>query len=181
VGNTFNRSHGTATAENEKFGSRSNPLKVLGSLTITSFIAGLALVSLLQAQEKKIKRDELPAAVEKTVAEQSHAATIKGFSTEIENNKAIYEVELTVNGHQKDISMDEQGNIVEVEEEVTLDSLPAAVKKGLIKTAGTGLIDKVESLTKNGKLVAYEAVVNDGAKHHEIQVGPTGKQLAHPE
>lgn len=156
-------------------------MKFLESLAIASIITGLALVSPLRAQEKKIKREELPAAVEKTVAAQSAGAIIQGFSTELDNNKTIYEVGLMVNGHHKDISMDEQGNIVEVEEEVALDSLPENVKKGLVKTAGIGLIDKVESLIKNGKLVAYEAVVNDGPKHHEIQVGPTGKKLAHPE
>ena len=77
--------------------------------------------------------------------------------------------------------MDEHGNILEVEEEVTLDSLPAAVKEGLGKAAGTGVIGKVESLTKNGKLVAFEAVVKNGTKRQEIQVGPDGKKLAHPE
>ncbi len=40
---------------------------------------------------------------------------------------------------------------------------------------------KVESLTKSGKLVAYEAQVLTGKKHSEVQVGPDGQPLAHPE
>jgi hypothetical protein len=143
--------------------------------------AGVAFVTTAQAQEKKIKREELPAAVEKTVAEQSKGATIRGFSREVEKGKTSYEVALTVNGHGKDISMDEKGNIVEIEEEVSLDTLPAAVKEGLEKAAGSGKIGKVESLTKNGKLVAYEAVVKTGTKKSEVQVGPDGKKLAKPE
>lgn len=150
-------------------------------LLVASLVAGLAMISAVQAQEKKIKREELPPAVEKTVAEQSKGATIKGFVTEVEDGKRLYEVELTVNGHGKDISMDEQGNIVEVEDEVSMDSLPAAVKEGLTKAAGTGTITKVESLTKGGKLVAYEAGVKTGTKRSEVQVGPDGKKLAHPE
>src|ERR1700730_9795070 len=126
----------------------------------------------MQAQEKKITRGELPPAVEKTVSEQSQGATIKGFSTE---------VELTMNGHGKDISMDKDGKIVEVEEEVAMDSLTPEVKAGLAKAAGSGTITKVESLTKEGKLVAYEAVVTNGSKHSEVQVGPTGNKLAHQE
>jgi hypothetical protein len=137
--------------------------------------------SAVQAQEKKLKREELPPAVEKTVAQQSKAGTIRGFSTELEGGKRLYEVELTANGHGKDISMDEQGNIVEVEEEVAIESLPRTVKDGLAKAAGTGTVGKVESLTKNGKLVAYEAVVKTGTKRSEIQVGPDGRKLAHPE
>ena len=77
--------------------------------------------------------------------------------------------------------MDAQGNIVEIEEEVDMAKLPAAVKDGLTKAAGKGTIGKVESLTKKGKLVAYEAVVKTGTKSSEVQVGPDGKKLAHPE
>jgi hypothetical protein len=150
-------------------------------LVMASLVTGLAALSSVQAQEKKIKREDLPPAVEKTVAEQSKGATIRGFSTELEKGKRIYEAKLTVNGHGKDISMDEQGNIVEVEEEVSMDSLPPGVKDGLIKAAGTGAIGKIESLTKKGKLVAYEAVVKTGTKRSEIQVGPDGRKLAHPE
>jgi uncharacterized membrane protein YkoI len=141
----------------------------------------LAMASALQAQEKKIQRKDLPPAVERTVVEQSKGATIKGFSTEIENGKKIYEVELTTNGHGKDIAIDPQGNVIEIEEEVPIASLPAGVQEGLKKAAGKGAISKVESLTKKGKLVAYEAVVKTGAKTSEIQVGPDGKKLAHPE
>jgi hypothetical protein len=156
-------------------------MKFWGSFAIASILAGFGLPSFVQSQEKKITRAELPAAVEKTVSEQSSSGMIRGFSKEIDNGKTVYEVELRINGHGKDISMDEHGNILEVEEEVTLDSLPAAVKEGLGKAAGTGVIGKVESLTKNGKLVAFEAVVKNGTKRQEIQVGPDGKKLAHPE
>jgi hypothetical protein len=138
-------------------------------------------ISAAQAQEKKIKREELPPAVEKTVAAQSQGATIRGFSKEVEKGKTYYEMELTVGGHGKDILMDEHGNITEIEEEVAFDSLPAAVKEGLRSAAGTGTIKKVESLTKKDKLVAYEAVVVSGTKRSEVQVGPDGKKLAHPE
>jgi hypothetical protein len=39
------------------------------------------------AQEKKIRRDRLLPAVEKTVAAGSQGATIRGFSTEIEKGR----------------------------------------------------------------------------------------------
>ena len=133
------------------------------------------------AQEKKLQRSELPPAVQKTVDEHSKGATVKGFSTEVEDGKKIYEVQLTVNGHGKDVSMDAQGHVLEIEEETSLESLPAAVRDGLTKAAGKGTIRKVESLTKNGKLVAYEAAVKTGTKNSEVQVGPDGKKLAHPE
>ncbi len=150
-------------------------------IIFASLVIALATVTAAQAQERKIKRAQLPPAVEKTVAEQSQGATIKGFSTEIEKGNRVYEAEMTVNGHGKDILIDSKGNVIEIEEEVAMDSLSQAVKDGLTKAAGTGTISKIESLTKNGALVAYEAVVKRGAKHSEIQVGPNGEKLAHPE
>lgn len=133
------------------------------------------------AAEQKVQRSALPPAVQKTIDAQSNGATVRGFSTETENGQKIYEAELIVNGHSKDISIDANGKVLEVEEEVAFDSLPDAVKQGLQAKAGKGKIGKVESLTKNGKLVAYEAKVATGTKKSEVQVGPDGKPLAHEE
>jgi len=144
-------------------------------------IGGLLLAGMASAQEKKIKRSDLPPAVEKTVAQQSRAATIRGFSTEKENGQTLYEVEMTVDGHSKDIAMATDGSIVEIEEQVSLDSLPPEIKAGLQAQAGKGKILKVESLTKKDKLVAYEAQLETNGKKSEVQVGPDGKPLDHKE
>ena len=66
-------------------------------VAVTLLTAGLAIASASYAQEKKIKREELPAAVEKTVVEQSKGAAVKGFSKEIEKGKTYFEAELVVN------------------------------------------------------------------------------------
>ena len=155
----------------------------MNTLKKTCFIAVgvLCLSAACDAQEKKIKRSDLPPAVERTVAAQSAGATIRGFSQEKKNRQTYYEVELTVNGHTKDILIDTTGAIVEVEEEVALDSLPAEVKTGLLAKAGKGNIGKVESITKHDRLVAYEARVDTNGKKSEAQVGPDGRPLAHEE
>jgi hypothetical protein len=149
---------------------------------LTLFVM-LALTTLVVAddQEKKIQRADLPPAVEKTVAAQSQGATIRGFSTEVEKGQTFYEAEMTVSGHSKDVLIAANGDVAEVEEQVALDSLPAAVTDGLKAKAGKGTILKVESLTKHDQLVAYDAVVKIGTKKSEIQVGPDGKPLDHEE
>jgi uncharacterized protein YxeA len=134
-----------------------------------------------QEPEKKIQRADLPPAVEKSVAAQSQGATIKAFSQEQEKGQTYYEAEMIVNGHTKDVLIDKNGAVVEVEEEVAFDALPAAVKNGLQSKAGSGRIVKVESLTKHDKLVAYEAKAQADGKKKEIQVGPDGKPLDHEE
>jgi hypothetical protein len=148
---------------------------------ICLLIAGLALVGSAFAQERKLKRSELPAAVEKTVVEQSKGATIRGFSEEKENGQTTFEVEMVVNGRSKDVQMDATGVVIEVEEEVNMDALSAEIKAGLQAKAGKGKITKIESITKKDKLVAYEAQVVTNGKKSEVQVGPDGKPLDHEE
>jgi hypothetical protein len=133
------------------------------------------------SQETKIKRSDLPAAVEKTVTAESQGATIRGFSKERKHGQTFYEAELIVNGHSKDILIDANGAIVEAEEQVAMNSLSPAVRDGLQAKAGNGKLVKVESLTKKDKLVAYEAQVVTNGKRSEVQVGPDGKPLDHEE
>src|SRR5438132_6042301 len=107
-------------------------MSLFSKVSAAALLLGL-LFSLANAQEKKLRREQLPPAVEKTVARESEGATIKGFAREVEKGQTFYEAELTVNGHSKDILMDRTGKIVEVEEQVSMDSLPATVQDGLKK------------------------------------------------
>jgi hypothetical protein len=141
----------------------------------------LSIALAASAADKKIAKDKLPAAVQKTVDEQSKGATVVGFSTEQVASKTLYEASLNVNGHSKDVVIDADGKIVEIEEEVAFDSLPKDVQAALTKAAGAGKLGKVESLRKNGKLVAYEAKVEKAGKKSEVQVGPKGEKLNHEE
>lgn len=148
--------------------------RVLSGLLLTT---SLMVFGSAQGSEKKVKMKDLPKAVQKTVNEQSKGATVSGLSKEVEHGKTYYEVALKVNGHGKDILIDPAGAIVEVEEEVTFASLPPAVKTAIEAKAGKGRIVKVESITKNNALVAYEAQVNTAGKKSEIKVGLDGKSI----
>jgi hypothetical protein len=144
------------------------------------FLTALLAVSSV-AEERKIKRSDLPPAVEKTVAVQSKGATIRGFSEEKENGQTYYEAQMVVDNHSKDLLIEKGGAIVEVEEQVAMDSLPTPVKRGLQARAGKGKLVKVESITKHDKLVAYEGQITTGEKRSEVQVGPDGDPLDHEE
>jgi len=133
------------------------------------------------AQEQRIKRSELPPAVEKTVAAESKHGSVRGVSQETEHGQVYYEAEFIVAGHHRDVLMDHNGDIVEVEEQVALDSLSPAVKDSLLAKTGKGRLQNVESLTKQGKLVAYEAQVLTDGKRSEVQVSPGGETLDHEE
>ncbi len=152
--------------------------RVTASVTLSCLLLSSHLA---HGSETKISRGALPPAVEAAVAEQAKGATLKGLSKDTEHGKVLYEVELSVDGRARSVTIDAQGKVLEVEEDVPLAALSAAVTQALTAGAGTGTIRTVASLTKDGKLVAYEAVVTRGKKTSEIQVGPEGQKLARPE
>lgn len=86
-------------------------------------MALLTVLTVAQAQDKRISRSVLPPAVEKAVVEQSQGATIRGFSQENENGEMFYEAEFMVHGHSKDVLMDASGTVVEVEEQIPIELL----------------------------------------------------------
>jgi hypothetical protein len=147
----------------------------------TAFIGCCILGAALSAQEKHLKKSDLPAAVQKAADQQSQGATVRGYSSEMEDGKLQYELSLTVDGHTKDVAIAPNGTINEIEEQVFLEKLPPSVRDALQKKAAPGKILKIESLTKHDQLVAYEAQIVIGGKKSEIQVGPDGATLNHPE
>ena len=159
----------------------------MNSMNLTRWQVGVAFMcscifgATLSAQEKHLKKSDLPAAVQKAADQQSQGATVRGYSSELEDGKLQYEVSLTVDGHTKDVAIAPDGTINEIEEQVFLEKLPPPVRDALQKKTAQGKILKVESLTKHDQLVAYEAQIVIGGKKSEIQVGPDGGPLTHPE
>ena len=154
------------------------PLNLKG---ISVAIVGLCFTGALLAADKKIGKSELPSAVRKTAEQQSMGSTVIGYSKEKEDGKLEYEVHMTVKGHSKDVTIAPDGQLLEVEEQLTMSELPAEVRTALQSKAGKGKITKIESLMKRGTIVAYEAQVLTAGRHAEVQVGPDGKTLNHEE
>jgi hypothetical protein len=145
-----------------------------------SFAACLLLAgtALAQNTEWPVSMRDLPQAVRATVKTESQGAVVRGISKEIDNGQTFYELSLRVKGRVKDVLMDPDGKIVEVEEQVTLASLPPAVKSAIEKQADKGRILLVESVTKNGALVFYEAHIKTGRKVSEFKVGLDGRPVS---
>jgi hypothetical protein len=144
-----------------------------------SFAACMLLAgsTLAQETERPAQMKDLPQAVQATVREQGRGAVVRGLSIETENGQTFYEASLKIKGRIRDVLIDANGNVVEIEEQVTLASLPPAARAEIVKQAGKGRILTVESITKNNAIVAYEAHVKTAGKISEIKVDPDGKPL----
>jgi hypothetical protein len=137
---------------------------------------------------KKIKMKDLPPAVKAAVMEQSKGATLRGLSMEMEKGRTYYEAELSVNNHARGVVFDANGKVVEIKDAVKIEDVPASAQAALLTIAGTGKVERVESLTRNGQLIGYAAVIvtkpplGRAGQHMpsktEVQVDPAGN-LAH--
>ena len=141
----------------------------------------LCVVPLTHAVEKKISESELPHAVRQVAQELSKNAIVRAYTRDEENGLTEYEVEMTVGGHSKDVTVGGDGSVLEVEEQTEMSALPSAVRLGLKAKAGRGSITRIETITKHGEIVAYEAQITTGSKRSELQVGPDGIPLVRRE
>jgi uncharacterized membrane protein YkoI len=139
------------------------------SLSLAGIVIGLLLSSLVAA-EKKIQAKDLPPAVQKAVQAEVRGGTIKGYAREVDNGKTMFEVETMRNGHSRDLLFDANGTLVQVEEAMSFESVPGAVKSAL---ESRGRVLKVEQVTR-GSSVTYEGVVQKNGKKSEVAVTADG-------
>jgi len=144
---------------------------------VTKLCIGVLSLTAGMIADTKVKMEDLPPAVQKAVKEQTRTATLVGLSKEVEKGKTMYEVETKVNGKTRDLLLDSTGAVVEVEEEIDLNSVPAAAKAAIEKKADGGTIKKVETVTK-GSSVSYEAAIRTKARKN-IEVGVNADGSAH--
>jgi uncharacterized membrane protein YkoI len=142
--------------------------------TFPSLVLGTLFALSAWTAETKIKLEELPPAVQKAMKEQSKGAMLRGANKEQENGRTTYEVETNLAGNGRDLTFDESGSLLEVEQETDLDNIPTLAKAAIQKKAANGAIQRVESVT-SGSRTRYEAHVKTReGKNLEVVVNADG-------
>lgn len=127
------------------------------------------------AADKTVKLGDLPAAVQAAVKERTRNATLVGISTEKEEGKTMYEVETKVDGKSRDLLFDQSGTIVETEEEVDIETLPAPARAAFEKRAMGGTLAKVEKVMAGGTTTYEGTIKTKAGKTTEYAVTSAGK------
>ena len=125
------------------------------------------------AQEKKISQRELPAAVRTAFEKTYPHAKIQGASEEVEKGKKLYEIESTDGTVRRNLLLEADGTIVEIEEEIAVSELPATVKATIQKKYPSDKIEMVEKITR-GSTEEYELLLLAGKTTREVVVGSDG-------
>ncbi len=143
-------------------------------LVLPTLVLGLSALAL--AQEQRITRKDLPAAVLTAFAKAYPKATIKGYSKEMDEGQTVYEIESVEGKTTRDVIYSADGKLISVEESVSTSELPPEVKAALDKRFPGGKILRAEKVTK-GTVVGYEFQVQHKGKTTQIVFDPKGNEL----
>jgi len=160
------------------------------ALGLVVLAAGLGLAEKARKHEEKVTLDQVPEAVKKTILKEAAGAKIKEIEKETKDGKTIYEAEFIKDGKEVEVKVAPDGTVLkrEVEEEeeegehhekeqkVTLDQVPAPVKKTILAETTGGEIKEIELESEHGRAVYEAEYVKDGKKY-EIEVSADGKVL----
>ena len=150
-------------------------------LARTLLIAALAgAVNAAWAQEKEDGKltIEIPLAVQATIKQEQGDGKVHDFRRVNENNGATYVVGLLIDGKNYRLTLDAAGRVMskELDEEgreekpLTVESLPAAIKKTLSREANGAPIREVQIHAKT-----YSAEIRVGKRKYQIEIDEQGK------
>ena len=132
-------------------------------------------------KEEKISADKMPAAVAATVKAHFPDAEFTSITKETEGTKVVYDIELKQKGKKHEMDVQEDGTILEIENEVAAKDLPAAVTKALEAKYPKGTLKEAMEVNKvtgkEIKLLHYELTVETGGKSVEVLISADGKEV----
>ncbi|MBL8877824.1 MAG: hypothetical protein JNG88_01790 [Phycisphaerales bacterium] len=128
-----------------------------------------------EEQERPVKEGEVPAAALAALKKLAGDAKISEFSEEIEHGAKFYEGSWKTGGGNVDALVSVTGDLVELEEEIKSDRLPAAVLAAVSKLAGADCALFCEKKT----MILYEVKFRKGEERHEILYTPDAREQEH--
>ncbi len=144
--------------------------------TLTSIAAVIAVCFGTAFAQKKLTLKALPAPAQKTIQDQLKGAEIKSIDKETEHGVAQYEVETMLNGKHRDFNVDTKGNLLVVEEETSIDSIPAPAKAAILKKVGNGKLNMVELFIRGGETMYEAGYATKAGTKHEVLVKADGTE-----
>jgi hypothetical protein len=148
-----------------------------------ALVAMVCTVSYAEKCEKGEKKCSLPAAIEAAVKALFPKGVISESKQDEEEIKA-YKVEVKDSNNETDVKLAEDGTVIEVESEATIDTVPAAVaaaikaEKAEVKEVSKEVqYAKVQIVKLDTPITTYSAdIVKDGKKI-ELEIAADGKIL----
>ena len=121
--------------------------------------------------DERAEAAELPEAIEDAFEDAYPNARIIGSDSEQNNGELVYEIESVDGNVRRDLLYRPDGTLVEYEEAISVDALPAAVRS---TASARGSVKKAERLTR-GDMVQYEVIVATDSGNVELVLDTEGR------
>lgn len=154
--------------------------KVIRGFGTGTVVGLLIVVGVARGEEEKVGLEKAPKGVVEAVKARFKGAEVRGTSKETEEGKVVYEVTIKHQGHNIDVTVTPEGEIVLFEREIAAKELPKRVSKALEGGYPKATYKRLEQIykveKKQEKLTYYEALlVTAEKKLLEVQVTEEGK------
>jgi uncharacterized membrane protein YkoI len=149
---------------------------------LVGVVALLVLGVMARADEEKISPDKLPAKVMAAVKERFPGAEFTSITKETMDKNVVYDIELKHKGRKYEMDIKEDGTVLEVEKEVDLKDVPAAVTKAIEAKYPKSTVKEVMEVNivkgKEEKPDHYEVLIETADKKKmELEVALDGKSI----
>jgi uncharacterized membrane protein YkoI len=130
------------------------------------------------AADEDIKPSELPSVITQALKEKFPKAEIKSAEKGEEEGKPIYEVSISSDKHDIDVTLSTKGEILSYEKTIKPNERPKVMNKSLNAKYPHATVQVIEQVWEHDKLTGYEGViVMPDKKKVEVTFDPKGKLI----
>jgi hypothetical protein len=159
--------------------------RILGASAGGAVALLLVLATGVWADDKKPEKvplDKVPKAVKTTIDARLPGAEVTSIEKELEDGKVVYDVELKHKDRKYEMDIHEDGTLIEIEKEMALKDVPAALAKTVDAKFPKATIKEIMEVNKvKGKVETpdhYEVTVETADKKtEEILITLDGKSI----
>lgn len=146
-------------------------MKLIGGIAVSLAIGTLIAFANVRDDEEKVPLDKLPAKVSSAVKAKFPGAELVSAEKEAEDGTTIYEVAIKVKSGTIEVSVLDDGTIVEIETAITEKDLPKGVRGALAAKYAGAKIKMAEEITK----INWELLLTVGDETVEVKFDGSGK------
>jgi len=156
--------------------------RIIGGFGVIA-VAGLVLLApVARAADEKVPLDKIPKAVMEAIKAKFPDAEVTNAEKETVDGKVVYDIELKQKNRKHEMDIQEDGTVLEIENEIAVKDLPEAVTKAVEVKYPKSTIKEVMEVKlvkdKKEKLDHYEVTLETGDKESlEVTVSLDGKTI----
>ncbi|QGJ71014.1 Hypothetical protein PBC10988_27170 [Planctomycetales bacterium 10988] len=139
-------------------------------------VLGLCTASLSAGEEQQVQMSQVPTAAWDAASKAAEGVRFTQAAMEMEQGKKVYELSgKNFEGCQYEVDVTADGKVLEVEQQITIDEVPATVRRAIERRAQQFQAKKIEKSIRPYQGVWYEFEGQNGqGEHIDLEISSCG-------